>query len=208
MFEYLLLIAFVAVVSVYWAISSARRQERAMRTYIACTPDFTATHVYLGSDGASAIAIDLDRASFCLIRGQPGAYIRRVIPFSAVISSEVHEDGDVIVSTSRPSQLIGAAAGGLVFGGAGAIVGALTGKKKHQSQIQLIELRLIIEDMRAPTFSVPFLSAPTEKSSILYRSAREQARSWHARAEIAIRQTQQVKSALGDTPTDAPRPSE
>ena len=51
------------------------------------------------------------------------------LPFSAFISAEIKEDGHAVTDTRRSGTLGRAAIGGVISGGTGAIIGALTAKQ-------------------------------------------------------------------------------
>lgn len=71
----------------------------------------------------------------------------------AVDEHSVYESGSV---------LPGAAIGGLAFGGAGAIVGALaTGGGRTKEEIRKISLRLRMNDLDTPLVVIDFLKSPT-----------------------------------------------
>ncbi|GAA6198708.1 hypothetical protein NBRC116598_41530 [Pseudophaeobacter arcticus] len=51
------------------------------------------------------------------------------LPFSAFLSAEIKEDGHAVTDTQRSGTLGRAAIGGVISGGTGAIIGALTAKQ-------------------------------------------------------------------------------
>ncbi len=51
------------------------------------------------------------------------------LPFSAFLSAEIKEDGHAVTDTRRSGTLGRAAIGGIISGGTGAIIGALTAKQ-------------------------------------------------------------------------------
>jgi len=61
-----------------------------------------------------------------------------------------------------------AVAGGILFGGVGAIVGGSTGKKKSSSMVQKLELIVRINDLSAPTIQIPLINTPTKRKSMTY----------------------------------------
>lgn len=75
-----------------------------------------------------------------------------------VLDIEVHHDKRVIYSVQRKSGgLTRAAVGGLLFGGAGAIVGAATAQTKQDSiRIDLHEVHLTVKGARHPHYCLAF----------------------------------------------------
>jgi outer membrane lipoprotein SlyB len=57
---------------------------------------------------------------------------------------------NVITSTDRGSQLVGAAIGGIAFGGLGALAGALSGKTNSRNLVNGLALRIITDDGTYP----------------------------------------------------------
>ena len=77
-----------------------------------------------------------------------------------------------------------AAAGGLLFGGAGAIVGAVVGGKKSKQVISSLQLKLILRDPMHPIRYINFIESNTKKDSSLYKGAI--ARIYEAAATIKV----------------------
>lgn len=78
--------------------------------------------------------------------------------FSDIISCEVVEDGETV---TRKSNKIGrAVVGGVLAGGAGAIIGGLSGKEKQNKEIKSISLKIIFKTSEIPyTFKLTFFDA-------------------------------------------------
>jgi hypothetical protein len=116
----------------------------------------------------------------------------RLLNYRDVISSEVVEDGSSILVTkaSRTSQMGSALVGGVLFGGVGAVVGALSGKSVSTSadQVERLELRILLNRPSDPQVTVGFLGVRSAKTSARYQEARRQADLWHATLTAVIRQ--------------------
>lgn len=75
-----------------------------------------------------------ERSSTALVATAEG--VAKEIPFSQFSSLEIQEDGHSVGVTKRKGAIGRAAIGGLAFGGAGAVVGAVTaGSETRQSEI-------------------------------------------------------------------------
>ena len=70
----------------------------------------------------------------------------RAYKFSDLIRSEVTEDGNLITSTVRSSQIVGAVVGNVLIGGVGLLVGGLTGKKRSRNEISKVTLEITVSD--------------------------------------------------------------
>lgn len=94
---------------------------------------------------------------------QPGA----VHKYSEIVSFELLEDGNSITK----GGLGRAVAGGLLFGGVGAIVGGSTGSKKTKGVCTKLQIKITLNNMAAPTVYVDLISTSTKKDSFIYSAA-------------------------------------
>ena len=102
-----------------------------------------------------------------------------VIEIKNVLSVDITEDGKGILSSSQNTNTLGmAAVGGLLFGGAGAVVGAISGSN-NKSKVTELNLRLNINDIKTPYASLNFLPTTTDKDSILYKETFSLTEKWY-----------------------------
>lgn len=80
---------------------------------------------------------------------------------------ELIEDGDTITKGGIGSAL----AGGLLFGGVGAVVGGITGSKKTKSTVTKLQIKIKVNDMNNPNVYVNLITTEFKKSSLTYQSA-------------------------------------
>ena len=66
----------------------------------------------------------------------------KLINFSDILSCEIIKDGITVTKTSRGSQIVGTVIGGAIMGGAGAIIGGLSGKKTSSEKLSYVILQL------------------------------------------------------------------
>lgn len=95
----------------------------------------------------------------------------RIHSYDDVLDFELLEDGGSIAK----GGLGRAVAGGLLFGGVGAIVGGSTGKKKSKSTCTSLKIKITLNDMATPTEYINMITAETKKSGILYQTCEKQA---------------------------------
>jgi len=76
-------------------------------------------------------------------------------------SIEVLYGNTSIISTNRVSQLAGAAIGGLLTGGTGAVIGGLSGSKTSDSRIRSVGLKVTVDDRTHPVHLVLFYISPS-----------------------------------------------
>ena len=90
-----------------------------------------------------------------------------VFEYSDIVSYELLEDGESITK----GGLGRAVTGGVLFGGVGAIVGGVTGKKKTKKEINEFRIKIITKHEMNPEIYINFLTAGSVKTgSILYKS--------------------------------------
>lgn len=104
----------------------------------------------------------------------------RIYNYEDILSFELLEDGEMITSGGLGS----AALGGIVFGGTGAIVGAITGKKKSRPVCTSLSLKITINDQQNPVERIDFISSPTKKNGFEYKFALENAQKCSSMLEI------------------------
>ncbi|MGV8905796.1 MAG: SHOCT domain-containing protein [Acetobacterium sp.] len=81
-----------------------------------------------------------------------------------------------------------AVAGGILFGGVGAVVGGVTGGKKSKAICSNLKLRITVRDMNNPAVYVDFIKTDTKKSSITYKEYFKQAQECVATLQLICEQ--------------------
>jgi hypothetical protein len=90
-----------------------------------------------------------------------------VYNFCDIIDIELLEDGESIVK----GGLGRAVAGGLLFGGIGAVVGGVTGKRKTKGICNSLKIKITVNDMRNPAVFINFINTEMKKDSFTYKTA-------------------------------------
>jgi len=106
-----------------------------------------------------------------------------VISYNDIIESEIIAEGKTITKTSRVNQFAGAAIGGLLLGGVGAVIGGLSGKTETSKNIKDVSLKIIINDMSNPVHIIPMTSDNPS-------AALQEAQRWYDLLSIAIKQAE------------------
>lgn len=100
----------------------------------------------------------------------PNLYGRDTIyNYKDVVSYELLEDDEVVTS----GGLGRAAIGGMLFGGAGAVVGAVTGRK-NKGVCNSLGIKLTLNNMSQPVVYIPFILTKTKTDSDAYKAAASQ----------------------------------
>ena len=91
--------------------------------------------------------------------------------FSDLISYELLEDDAIVTSGGVGQALIG---GGL-FGGQGAIAGAMTGKRVQKKRIESLYIKATLNNFKIPCVLIPLITKPIKTNSKEYQVAFEDA---------------------------------
>ena len=103
------------------------------------------------------IAIDKQNSKIIYIDDKSSStIIKKEFPFKDIISCELIEDGKTIYSKSTARTLGGAAVGGGLLGGVGAVVGGLSGGSKEKKKIESINIKISLRDIDSPSFKFCF----------------------------------------------------
>jgi hypothetical protein len=89
----------------------------------------------------------------------------KVYQFSDIVSFELLENGETITK----GGLGAAIAGDLLFGGIGAVVGGITGKKKSQAVCNNMQIKITVKNISKPTVYLNFFDAPLKKDGFIYK---------------------------------------
>ena len=101
--------------------------------------------------------------------------------YSQIVDYELLEDGETITK----GGLGRAVAGGVLFGGIGAIVGGVTGSKKTKGVCQSLQIKITFRNSPKQTEYLQFLSAETKKNSIVYKAAYQSAQNTISAIQVA-----------------------
>ena len=87
--------------------------------------------------------------------------------YDNLVSYELIEDG----SSLTKSGLGQAVVGGVLFGGAGAVVGAITGQKQKET-CNSLKILITLKDTNCTTVYIPFITVSVKKNGNVYQSAK------------------------------------
>lgn len=78
----------------------------------------------------------------------------KIIPFEQIYKVEYIENSSVVASKSSIRTVGGALVGGVLAGGAGAIVGGLSGDTKMNNLITLMQVKIGLRDINSPALTI------------------------------------------------------
>lgn len=87
--------------------------------------------------------------------------------YNQVVDYQLLEDGETITNGGLGS----AVAGGLLFGGAGAIVGSVTGSKKTKGVCKSLKIKITLRNSPKQTEYIDFITTETKTSGFIYKTA-------------------------------------
>jgi Short C-terminal domain len=156
---FLIIFGAVLVIIIIVAIINANKKEeerlhkkRMSNIFLNNLENFKATNRLVGSWGL--IAID-DVSKQIAIKKDTGKI--KKYQYSEILSCEVIEDG---ITTYKKTNTIGRAiVGGIIAGGAGAIIGGLSGESKKKTKIKTLEFKILFKDINNPSFKIKFFDA-------------------------------------------------
>lgn len=94
-----------------------------------------------------------------------------IFNYSDIVDFELLEDGESVASGGLGRALVG----GALFGGVGAIVGGVTGKRKSKNVCSSLRLKVTINNMDSPAVYINFIETKTQKDGLSYKAIADQA---------------------------------
>ncbi len=112
--------------------------------------NFGATKIITGPLGLYKVKIDENSEKVAYI-SKNGS---RVFSYDDIISVELQESGNTVSQKSTTRTIGGAVLGGVLAGGAGAIVGGLSGSSTQRRKISSIIVKVTLRDVTDPTVNI------------------------------------------------------
>ncbi|KPI46581.1 hypothetical protein KW95_18500 [Clostridioides difficile] len=111
------------------------------------------------------LEIDEPQKKF-LIPNKFGKLAQEVLSFNDVIDYELLEDGETLIKGGLGRALTG----GLLFGGVGAVVGGVTGKKETKAIINSLKIKITLNNLNMPATYIDLINSATKKTSFVYKT--------------------------------------
>lgn len=92
--------------------------------------------------------------------------------YDEIVDFELLEDGESVIKGGGIGKAI---AGGVLFGGTGAIVGAATAKRKSKSVCTSMMIKIVLNDMKSPVAYIKLIGSATKKDSGAYKTKQKNA---------------------------------
>lgn len=141
-----------------------------VRVYISKDKPFNPTKTV-----GKSFAMDENSKQWAIAKGIFFPSIKNCAPYkySDIVDFELLEDGGSISKGGLGQAVVG----GIAFGGVGAVIGGVTGKKKNKPTCTSLMIKITVNSSSQPVEYIKFISTPTRKNSfvykLLYKSAHE-----------------------------------
>lgn len=148
----LIIVVFVAfgIVMIMVMNSASKARGQKLDSMVSSIDGFTPSRTVLDYENRYRVLVDDTSKRVCIITNGE----LYVFEFDKIISVELIEDGKTISSKSAIRTIGGALVGGVLAGGAGAIVGGLSGKTKTTTKISSISVKVMIRDFVIPSINI------------------------------------------------------
>ncbi|EGT4537083.1 TPA: SHOCT domain-containing protein [Clostridioides difficile] len=109
----------------------------------------------------------------CLIPdGSIGKKINpKIFSFDEIVEYELVEDEESIIKGGLGKAI----AGGVLFGGVGAVVGGVTGKKKTKTVVNSLKIKITLNNLNYPNVYINLITTQTKTDSFIYKNAYDSA---------------------------------
>ncbi|MGE8003986.1 SHOCT domain-containing protein [Lysinibacillus sp. NPDC093216] len=116
-----------------------------------------------------------------------------VYNYSDIVNFELLEDGESVSSGGLGRAVVG----GALFGGAGAIVGGVTGQKKSKGICTSLRIKITLNNINKPTVYVDILKTEIKKNNPIYKKAYKEAQECLSVLQLICNQ-QQPTTTISD----------
>jgi len=194
--EWVLLTLVVLLVLCCWALFVSTKSDNKRKQKLLDLLDSKSEHFNYKNLNIAEICLYLDDSNkeikFVNYLDNPMEVIK--YSYQDILEVELIEDGDTITSTSRASQIGSAAVGGILLGGAGALVGSLTGKSKAAKEVQSISIKILVNDNDNPNHEIYFIGSKSHGAKIkrtdpLYEKAITEANYFASKVQLILKNT-------------------
>jgi hypothetical protein len=142
--------------------------RNAMATYEANAKEFNAFNATKKVGGY--LEIDGNKKQWLMPVGKNK--IPKVYNYNDIVDFELLEDGATITKGGGLGKAI---AGGILFGGVGAIVGGVTAKRKNKAVCNSLKIKITIRNTKNPVVYMNFIDSETKKNGFIYKMVNESA---------------------------------
>lgn len=154
------LVLLIVAGTILLAVSEHRKKknrQQKMEEAISSMSSFTPTQKIVGVEDYYTFMVDDIHKQICYLDSNS----KRIIPYDKIIRVELNENGNTISSKSTIRTIGGTLIGGVLAGGAGAVVGGLSGNSKNINKVSSIQVRITVRDINNPSLTIDAFNART-----------------------------------------------
>ena len=126
------------------------KRRNAMNQILYRIEGFTVSKKIEGFGGYYIFAIDENNEKIALV----SQTVNQVVNFSDIIGVDLIEDGRTIFQKATTRAIGGAIVGGVLAGGAGAIIGSLSGNSKLKNKVSSVSVKILLRSLDNPSLIV------------------------------------------------------
>lgn len=126
-----------------------------------------------------SLSFDDNSQTFLVVKSKKN---KDLYSYSQIVDFELLEDGESITK----GRLGRAVAGGLLFGGVGAIVGGVTGGKKTKSICKSLQIKITFRNSPHQNEYLSFIAAEVKTNSFVYKTAYKSAQDALSALQVAV----------------------
>lgn len=153
-------IVFGVIGGVLQANSNQKHEEerrQVMTDALANVPDFNPSTKIVGVKSLYTLAFDNEQQKMLYLVGQSPVAIN----YEDIISVQLLEDNHTVSEKSTGRTIGGAIVGGVLAGGAGAIVGGLSGSSKNLNLHSSVKVKILLRNSSTPSITIDCFNAMT-----------------------------------------------
>lgn len=174
-------VLFMVAIAGLYIINRFEQKGKDIRTLELVKNGFNPTRqLFTGNGFGPSLAIDETSKQISIITKAHGDFVVKRYNITDILNFEVYEEVVNTTNSSNGSPITRAVVGGMLLGGVGAIVGAVSANPKSSTKqkVKRIVLSLTLNDIKDPLVEFNLLNESTEKYSYVYSDVMKEAKTW------------------------------
>lgn len=186
----------LAAAGVYVEKVSSEKRVEALRNLLVTVVGSDSFDALFDLDGAIGICLPHKSTQLIVcnhagtrVSGNPDPVTHTVLASADLLAVEITEDDEVVSKITNSTKLGSAIVGGVLFGGAGAVVGGLLGSEEKQRKriVSKVELKVLVNNTSFPAVTIRLLDSKTESSGQVYKEVQRHSRLWLDRIQVLLK---------------------
>jgi hypothetical protein len=149
---------------------------------------------YLSDDFLSGIAMNKEERKIVILRkfDVKDEFVPHFYNFTDILECSIVEDGETVSKTTNGSLIGRTIAGGILFGGIGAVVGGVSSQRVSSEKIYKASLSVVIDDIDYPIHEIHFLNSKMliDRNSESYTRIYNDLNKWHKTLSVIIKRNE------------------